>query len=125
MNAIKFRVWDIVDSIYWNTNDGLYFFLNLPDPNLAVAISGFLVDKRKDRFVVQQFTGLYDFNKNEIYEGDILKCEVNSKTLITTVVYSLDVFDFGFRTENLKIEGWKYSEIVGNIYETPHLNPLY
>jgi hypothetical protein len=118
MKNLKFRVWDKEDNIYWNTKDGIYFYLNLTDPDLNVAISGFLADKRKDRFVVQQFTGLYDYKNKEIYEGDILGCVVNSKTVISPVVYSLDVFNFGFRTENLKVEGWAYSEVVGNIYET-------
>lgn len=121
MKTLKFRVWDKEDKIYWNTKDGIYFYLNLTNTDIAVGISGFLDDKRKDRFVVQQFTGLYDYKSKEIYEGDILECVVNSKTVTAPVVYSLDVFNFGFRTENLKVEGWAYSEVVGNICETPDL----
>lgn len=130
MNTLKFRVWDKVDNVYWNTKDGLYFCLNLTDPNLGVSISGFLEDKRKTRFVVQQFTGLLDSNGKEIYEGDIVKASKPNSYLDGEYIVAWhekkgrwyysnqptykDLYQVGS-------SGNLWCEVIGNIFETPDL----
>ena len=56
MKIIKFRVWDTF------TKEILYFNLE---------IIGRLYQQK--RYIVHQFTGLYDKNNKKIFEGDIVK----------------------------------------------------
>lgn len=89
-----------------------------------------------DKNTLGQFTGLYDKNNKEIYEGDILKDEYGR---IMKVVYKENWGKFQF--ELLKITGEKWTnnfrfadltdwfdsslsetpEIIGNIYDNPEL----
>lgn len=122
MNPIKFRCWDTGLRKFLNSSVNNIQFLRTYLDVVDWSDHGFATFSIEESgTILQQFTGLCDWNGKEIYEGDILKCEVNSKEVIAVVTYSLDVYNFGFRTENLKIEGWEYSEIIGNIYETPDL----
>ena len=75
---------------------------------------------------IMQFTGLKDRNCKEIYEGDILKLEWHDTPV--KVVWSnrgwwlLDG-EFDVKSDEL-LGNWitkEYTEIIGNIYESPEL----
>ena len=84
-------------------------------------------------FIIEQFTGLYDKNGKEIYEGDILATENHDPEYdlwkqsdhgYTVVQYK----DFGFTFSNWQLEldrnnesvyGIEFVEVIGNIFENP------
>ncbi len=63
--VIKFRVWDVSDK-KWTTE------INLPFSQEVVGMCSFM--NYPNKYIYQQFTGLFDKNGKEIYEGDILLC---------------------------------------------------
>lgn len=78
---------------------------------------------------VGQFTGLYDKNGERIFEGDIMKFQINSKTaLVGKIVFMRGAFQF----ETTEHERERFSfddeeivmlsddcEVIGNIYDNP------
>ena len=81
---------------------------------------------------VGQFTGLYDKNGKEIYEGDIVVYDRGvgnwtGKRMSTTheIVFNDEVFAFVMKYGSSYIKlrkHWNYTyEIIGNIHETPEL----
>lgn len=78
---------------------------------------------------VGQFTGMYDKNKKEIYEGDIVKGTIISqwvkKEIICKVIYDRDSFICLEPTKNgnwaHKLMFAKDIEVIGNIFDNLEL----
>lgn len=123
MRPIKFRAWDraVKKFFYWMSKDHDFF-----GPSMLLTNP----DHRED---FQQFTGLFDKNRREIFEGDILECSGRS-----VVIFDLGSFymkaispnsfsrDPGahFPHKNYILLGQYGSYgwgIIGNIHENPEL----
>ena len=106
---LKFRVWDNEQKKFE------YFELH------NITVSDRLLNQ--DKFPVQQWTGEYDKNKKEIYEGDIIT--LYSKEFINENYEGEVVFvDSGFYTKiykNQYVGVWSGDdiEVVGNIFQLP------
>lgn len=110
MGILKFRAWDVVNKQMISQAD------------ITVKISELI--GYHGNLEIMQFTGAFDYNKKEIYEGDIIKEGCNG--LVGVVVwdselgtYKLDGYG-DYYIEAASIE-W---EVIGNKYENPELLEL-
>jgi len=135
---LKFRAWDVKNN-YWvepeNSNDGCGITF---EGNVAFCSQSqfvYIPEEHKDRFVIQQFTGLKDKNSREIYEGDILKFKTYDgwkddfgRYVFLKVHYHEQTASFRMtRGDIYRGDSFDYSdkpkevEVVGNIFENPEL----
>ena len=125
MRTIKFRgqkktngEWVYGSLVYSNEIDAAIYFQTENDSV-----------KTMDRVYVNQetvgqFTGLYDKNKREIYEGDILKAEGAQNKIEVRFVRGVFAFlwngDLDYEAPiNSPTQEW--AEVIGNIYDNPKL----
>lgn len=64
---------------------------------------------------IGQFTGLYDKNGKEIYEGDIVK--LNYPKIIGLVVFDSGSFYTQKDNGHYSLKGYTIHEIIGNIHD--------
>ena len=116
MRTIKFRGKD--------KKDGEWFFGNLYDRDTYGRTHICTINRgcfNIDPNTVGQFTGLYDKNGEEIYEGDIYR--YNNPDSINEVSYCVGGGFAGFdltpaiHSENRLLD----VEVIGNIYDNPEL----
>lgn len=136
MRDIKFRArrkngeWVVGNFIrhfatYFNTEEHYSIFLPKPENGNG----GYWVESI-ERETIGQFTGLYDRNCKEIYEGDILRIG-NSPSGVCEVKWnkSIAAFCIRFSFENKlgirPLGEWticeRSIEIIGNIHDNPEL----
>lgn len=130
MRTIKFRakdfdgVWHYGSLVYTNILDAK-IYSQTENGSLKITDWLFVIPD-----TIGQFTGLYDENGKEIYEGDILKWEADNR--LYAVVFNWGMFYAsvevcnqetygGFPLNTLAEDNGKDIEIVGNIYDNPEL----
>ena len=126
MREIKFRAWDkerkeigSVASIEWNPDftikKALLVFGVAQDTVFADTEEEWVNGENPE---LTQYTGLKDKNGKEIYEGDILLVNKNSRLKVAYEGCGFALTDGHDRWWGLKL--WsKDSEVIGNIYENP------
>ena len=107
MREFKFRAWDKNDKCmrdWYNLQNHIY-------------------GKMKDNifndsgYIIMQFTGLYDKNRNEIYEGDILSMEYFSDWIVNWYHYGFHIYNECNPGMQHPLQYTDDREVVGNIYE--------
>ena len=105
MRTIKFRIFDSEIKKY-----------------IDISASAIMLDELnnlKPNLKIEQFTGLYDKNGKEIYEGDIVTDGVGKYKII----YDLKLA--GYQPYCIfRDEPENYCEVIGNIYENQDLVKL-
>ena len=119
MNTLKFRIWD--DGPIFHTRR--FWFSEKTGLQRFFTWVGQHPGTEKN---IQQFTGVRDKNRKEIYEGDIVKCEWKQKGDFITAeirfgsggfyLYHYDFLCFCAKNETLE-DG----EVIGNIFQNPEL----
>lgn len=126
---IKYRVWDTekLEFSNWTNRDpffdvtsGQMFFWERTRNEDGSYGGDIVVQDLGNRFVLLQFTGLYDKNGVEIFEGDIIKGMFDmgpaGEILQTATVYWDDLKGYQWNYWNLDTV-----EVIGNIFENSEL----
>ena len=71
MREIKFRAWCL------NLNEWLKDGFSISQDGLFLYTDDLTEWEIAENFIIEQFTGLYDKNGKEIYEGDICSVELS------------------------------------------------
>jgi uncharacterized phage protein (TIGR01671 family) len=125
MRDIKFRFW-VAKNGWEDCRDGMeMFYWDTKTADNCVHLR----DKEP-----MQFTGLFDKNRKEIYEGDVLRRAKDGEKYRFYIVVEFKNGSFGGSTRPgfnhyLTAERWGccdsdgggYDEVIGNIYENPEL----
>lgn len=117
MREIKFRAWDKEQKCFIDIGENALVGVWHSENNT------FNLDYYSDIIIVEQFTGLYDKNGTEIYEGDILD-SITRRSLIVVWSSHQAGFDLMFRNDAPIALFKNYAEksiVLGNIHENPEL----
>lgn len=122
---LKFRAWD-------PNEDMMRYEISISYDGVVESSWG----KDKYDWIPLQFTGLYDVDGKEIYEGDIIEVYdwgQNAELLVTaTVLWDPDDHgwtwgikgEFYSSTPRFEVDvydRWRNVKVIGNIYENPEL----
>jgi len=131
MREIKFRAWSKYKNLMGEVTGFRFSKSQYPFVNVRFKENGKIVDEGYhfgqedgcDSVILMQFTGLYDKNGKEIYEGDIVNLAhkdthpyMRRKPLVIRWVKKSAVFVAG---DTIAMEN--VLEVIGNIYENPEL----
>ena len=131
MREIIFRaksldgIWEYGDLLQWNSGDT---FIGIHSENWVDDYANnydYTTIEKVDPNTVGQFTGLYDKNGKEIYEGDIVKeresgivgyIAFHKQSACFRIVFSKSDLALGNRGISVTL-----LEVIGNIYDNPEL----
>ena len=125
MRTIKFRgkkptngVWVYGSLVYSNEIQAAIYFQT--GRGLVKSMEWVYVNPE----TVGQFTGLYDKNEKEIYEGDILKVQGLGETIEVRFVRGVFAFLWNGDLDDeapINAPTQEWAEVVGNIHDNPKL----
>ena len=126
MREIKFRAWSYRNSVMAYPDEGffrvqgIYSSFTIGGTGEAIASSGDL-DLTSESIVFQQYTGVKDANAVDIYEGDIVRCSNEYRTVKMWMGNACLCLDdpTGVPIYPYNVNG--HVEVIGNIYENPEL----
>jgi uncharacterized phage protein (TIGR01671 family) len=128
MRELKFRAWDNTDKEIGGQIMYGWAKLNELDADGVLSLVDLLVNGWNKQGIPMQYTGLKDSEGKEIYEGDILRHDYFTISLLK-VVFGRG----GFSVVGIKVKEplsellnpdnslYKESEVIGNVYENPEL----
>lgn len=92
----------------------------------TIGLQNGLPSNWQEHYDVDEYTGLYDKNGKEIYEGDIVNWYINGAIRTGVVVYLPDggMYDLKHLYDDLHVcNDWLRGEykVIGNRYENPEL----
>lgn len=129
MREIKFRVWDEKNRQFYYSGEHeghLGFFKTIENTDIQQNVLP------KIKFI-QQFTGLKDKYDQEIYEGDIVRGEVDFREIDADGTHYGDIYTFKgeiiYKAPEFTCEGADFPlnqynslEVLGNVYQNPEFN---
>ena len=121
MRTIKFRAISMCKGEHWIYGDLRHYNRNPQIERWTIHDPETGLETDVDEDTIGQFTGLYDKNGKEIYEGDIVQCGKDvcsveySNPFISFVLQYPFVHFFGEISEAIA------GEVIGNIYDNPEL----
>lgn len=125
MRTIKFRgkkvtngVWVYGCLVYSNEIDAAIYYQN---GNGSVKVMDWVYVNSE---TVGQFTNLYDKNKKEIYEGDILKVQGTQERIEVRFVRGVFAFLWNGDLDDeapINTPTQEWAEVIGNIHDNPEV----
>ena len=121
MRQIKFRIWNTLMKL-WLCEDSQYLQMDGKKVH-AAPWSTMEWDIPSEQYVIQQFTGLKDSKVKDIYEGDIVRYELDGTVYIQTVEWCNN----GWEMIDTRLYGTPLItnlpnfEVIGNIFENSEL----
>lgn len=127
MKQLKFKIWDKKECKWF---EPIYKAYEGELLDLSITLSGELLMRTIDepaihesmfkyRFEIVQFTGLYDKNGKEIYEGDIIDSTMRFCNYGTVIFNNGKFVSYVENCENVDLCNLVNIDVIGNIYENP------
>lgn len=121
---IKFRAWDNENKYMVTSKQGVFTALrnsmNIVRQDDGYYNDGDLLKPNKEKYTLMQFTGMFDKNGKEIYEGDIVK-DLEEK-IIGKIEYIENMSGyFLVYGKSECISSICEVEVIGNEYDNPEL----